>query len=226
MWSPNYATWVLVQYATAEIGAILVNLNPACRTHELAYALQHSGCRMVIAAPEFKTSNDREMLAEVTEQCPDLERSIFLWDPAWFELTSGDATVDLDVRRAMLDPDDPINIQYTSGTTGYPKGATLSHRNILNNGRFTSVLQTMTEHDRVCIPVPFYHCFGMVIANLGCTTHGAAIVIPSDAFDPLALLEPVEAERCTALYGVPTMFTAELAHERSRSSTCRACAPA
>ncbi len=214
MWSPNYAEWVLVQYATAEIGVILVNLNPAYRTHELAYALQHSGCRMVIAAPEFKTSNYREMLAEVAGQCPDLERSIFLWDPAWFELTAGDGTVDLDARRAMLDPDDPINIQYTSGTTGYPKGATLSHRNILNNGRFTSVLQTMTEHDRVCIPVPFYHCFGMVIGNLGCTTHGAAIVIPSDAFDPLAVLEAVEAERCTALYGVPTMFIAELAHER------------
>jgi len=214
MWSPNYAEWVLVQYATAEIGVILVNLNPAYRTHELAYALQHSGCRMVIAAPEFKTSNYREMLTEVAGQCPDLERSIFLWDPDWFELVEGDATTDLDARRSVLGPDDPINIQYTSGTTGYPKGATLSHRNILNNGRFTSVLQSLTERDRVCIPVPFYHCFGMVIGNLGCTTHGAAIVIPGDAFDPLAVLETVEAERCTALYGVPTMFIAELAHER------------
>ncbi len=214
MWSPNYAEWVLVQYATAEIGVILVNLNPAYRTHELAYALQHSGCRMVIAAPEFKTSNYRDMLTDVAEQCPDLERSIFLWDPAWFELAAGDARIDLRARRAILGPDDPINIQYTSGTTGYPKGATLSHRNILNNGQFTSVLQTMTEHDRVCIPVPFYHCFGMVIGNLGCTTHGAAIVIPDDAFDPLAVLEAVEAERCTALYGVPTMFIAELAHDR------------
>ncbi len=217
LWSPNYAEWVLIQYATAEVGVILVNLNPAYRTHELAYALQHSSCRMVFAAPEFKTSNYREMLADVAPQCPDLERSIFLWDPEWFALAGGDASVtsaDLDARRALLDTNDAINIQYTSGTTGFPKGATLSHRNILNNGRFTSVLQRLTEVDRVCIPVPFYHCFGMVIGNLGCTTHGATIVIPGDAFDPLAVLEAVEAERCTSLYGVPTMFIAELAHER------------
>ena len=217
LWSPNYAEWVLIQYATAEIGVILVNLNPAYRTHELAYAVRHSGCRMVIAAPEFKSSNYREMLAEVASDCPDLETSIFLWDPEWFELAEGDpgiSAVDLDARRALLDQDDPINIQYTSGTTGFPKGATLTHRNILNNGRFTSVLQSLTEHDRVCIPVPFYHCFGMVIGNLGCTTHGATIVIPGDSFDPLAVLEAVEAERCTSLYGVPTMFIGELAHER------------
>ncbi len=217
LWSPNYAEWVLIQYATAEVGVILVNLNPAYRTHELAYAVQHSGCRMVIAAPTFKTSNYRDMLASVAPQCPDLERSIFLWDPEWFELADGHPSVtgaDLAARRALLDTNDPINIQYTSGTTGFPKGATLSHRNILNNGRFTSVLQRLTEHDRVCIPVPFYHCFGMVIGNLGCTTHGATIVIPGDAFDPLSVLEAVEAERCTSLYGVPTMFIAELAHER------------
>ncbi|TFH15333.1 MAG: AMP-binding protein [Acidimicrobiales bacterium] len=217
LWSPNYAEWVLIQYATAEIGVILVNLNPAYRTHELAYAVRHSGCRMVIAAPEFKSSNYREMLADVVSDCPDLETSIFLWDPEWFELAEGDpgiSAADLDARRAVLDKDDPINIQYTSGTTGHPKGATLTHRNILNNGRFTSVLQSLTEHDRVCIPVPFYHCFGMVIGNLGCTTHGATIVIPGDSFDPLAVLEAVEAERCTSLYGVPTMFIGELAHER------------
>ena len=216
LWSPNYAEWVLIQYATAEIGVILVNINPAYRTHELAYALQHSGCRMVIAAPEFKSSDYRAMLAEVAPECPELERSILLWDPEWFEIADGDLDVgaELDARRALLDMDDPINIQYTSGTTGFPKGATLSHRNILNNGRFTSVLQNLTEHDRVCIPVPFYHCFGMVIGNLGCTTHGATIVIPGDAFDPLAVLETIEAERCTSLYGVPTMFIAELAHER------------
>ncbi len=217
LWSPNYAEWVLVQYATAEIGVILVNLNPAYRTHELAYALQHSGCRMVIAAPSFKTSDYKSMLAEVATDCPSLESTVLLWDPKWDALARGDGGAtddDLDDRRATLSADDPINIQYTSGTTGFPKGATLSHRNILNNGRFTSVLQNLTADDRVCIPVPFYHCFGMVIGNLGCTTHGATIVIPGDSFDPLAVLQAVEAERCTALYGVPTMFIAELGHER------------
>ena len=217
LWSPNYAEWVLVQYATAEIGVILVNLNPAYRTHELSYAIQHSGCRLVIAAPSFKTSDYRAMLAEVADECPSLESTLFFWDPDWEALASGDGDTteaDLDSRRATLSPDDPINIQYTSGTTGFPKGATLSHRNILNNGRFTSVLQHLTDQDRVCIPVPFYHCFGMVIGNLGCTTHGATIVIPGDAFDPLAVLRAVEAERCTSLYGVPTMFIAELGHER------------
>lgn len=217
LWSPNYAEWVLVQYATAEIGVVLVNINPAYRTHELAYALQHSGCRVVIAAPEFKSSNYREMLGEVAPSCPDLETCVFLWDPDWESLARGDSSVTpaaFAERQAGLQPDDAINIQYTSGTTGFPKGATLSHRNILNNGRFTSLLQTMTDRDRVCIPVPFYHCFGMVIGNLGCTTHGATIVIPGDSFDALAVLQAVEAERCTALYGVPTMFIAELAHER------------
>ena len=217
LWSPNYAEWVLVQYATAEIGVILVNLNPAYRTHELSYAIQHSSCRLVIAAPSFKTSDYRAMLAEVADDCPSLEATVFFWDADWEALAGGegDATdADLDSRRAALSPDDPINIQYTSGTTGFPKGATLSHRNILNNGRFTSVLQHLTDQDRVCIPVPFYHCFGMVIGNLGCTTHGATIVIPGDAFDPLAVLRAVEAERCTSLYGVPTMFIAELGHER------------
>ena len=216
IWSPSYAEWTLVQYATAEIGVILVNINPAYRTHELAYALKHSGCRTLIAAPAFKTSNYRAMVHEVRADCPELETAVFFWDPEWDELAGGGSTTDaeLDERRATLAADDPINIQYTSGTTGYPKGATLSHRNILNNGRFVAELQGFTSADRLCIPVPFYHCFGMVMGNLGCTTHGATMVIPNDAFDPLAVLDAVEKERCTALYGVPTMFIAELGHER------------
>ncbi len=217
LWSPNYAEWTLVQYATAEIGVILVNINPAYRTHELQYALEQSGCRMLIAAPTFKTSDYRAMVADVAPRCPALDSAVFFWGPEWDALASGSDSVtdaDLDERRAGLAPDDPINIQYTSGTTGFPKGATLSHRNILNNGRFVTALQGFTADDRLCIPVPFYHCFGMVMGNLGSTSHGATMVIPGDAFDPTAVLETVEAERCTALYGVPTMFIAELGHER------------
>jgi len=217
LWSPNYAEWTLVQFATAEIGVILVNINPAYRTHELAYALQHSGCRMLISAPEFKTSDYRAMVADVRDDCPALSDVVFLWDPDWESLCAGHPSVtdaDLASRRSGLTADDPINIQYTSGTTGFPKGATLSHRNILNNGRFVAELQGLTHEDRMCIPVPFYHCFGMVMGNLGCTTHGATMVIPGDAFDPLAVLTAVSEERCTSLYGVPTMFIAELAHER------------
>lgn len=217
LWSPNYAEWTLVQYATAEIGVILVNVNPAYRTHELAYALQHSGCRMLIAAPEFKNSDYRAMVAEVESDCPDLQSAVFFWDPEWEALASGEGDIsdqDLAERSSGLSGNDPINIQYTSGTTGFPKGATLTHRNILNNGRFVAALQGFTSNDRVCIPVPFYHCFGMVMGNLGCTTHGATMVIPGDSFDPLAVLEAVDTERCTALYGVPTMFIAELGHER------------
>jgi fatty-acyl-CoA synthase len=179
------------------------------------YALNQSGCRWIIAAPEFKTSNYVAMVAEVAEHCPTLERAVFFWTDEWNFLTEGDEMVqddELAERRDSLHPDDPINIQYTSGTTGFPKGATLTHRNILNNGYFTTELQRFTHQDRLCIPVPFYHCFGMVMANLGCTTHGATMVIPSDAFDPTAVLETIEAEHCTALYGVPTMFIAELAH--------------
>jgi fatty-acyl-CoA synthase len=215
LWSPNYAEWTLVQYATAEIGVILVNINPAYRTHELAYVLNQSQCRWIIAAPQFKSSNYVDMVAQVIDQCPSLERAVFFWTDAWNHLTEGDELVSdeaLAERRDSLHPDDPINIQYTSGTTGFPKGATLTHRNILNNGYFTTELQGFTHEDRLCIPVPFYHCFGMVMANLGCTSHGATMVIPSDSFDPTSVLEAVEAEQCTALYGVPTMFIAELAH--------------
>ena len=215
IWSPNNAEWVMVQYATARMGAILVNLNPAYRTHEVAYALRQSGCRLLIAATEFKTSDYRAMVAEVRPDLPALQRVVFLATPDWDELLAAAATVseaELRDRSAGLQFDDPINIQYTSGTTGFPKGATLSHHNILNNGWFIGEGCRYDERDRVCIPVPFYHCFGMVLGNLACTTHGAAMVIPAPAFDPEATLRTVEEERCTSLYGVPTMFIAELAH--------------
>jgi fatty-acyl-CoA synthase len=215
LWSPNHAEWTLLQYATAEIGVILVNVNPAYRSYELAYALDQSGCRVLVAAPEFKTSDYRAMVDEVRAERAALEQAIFLWSPEWENLATNAAGVPtsaLDGRRAALAADDPINIQYTSGTTGFPKGATLTHRNILNNGYFVAELQQFTADDRLCIPVPFYHCFGMVMGNLGCTSHGATMVIPADAFEPGAVLAAVEAERCTALYGVPTMFVAELGH--------------
>ena len=215
LWSPNYAEWTLVQYATAEIGVVLVNINPAYRTHELAYALNQSGCRFLIAAPSYLSSNYQEMVASVQDQTPVLEQTVFFWSPEWEALIAGDAHHQAGVEnlRGQLNPDDPINIQYTSGTTGFPKGATLTHRNILNNGYFVGELQRLTEQDRMCIPVPFYHCFGMVMGNLACTSHGATMVIPSDGFDAARTLEAVSQERCTALYGVPTMFIAELAHE-------------
>ncbi len=215
IWSPNCAEWVLTQYATAKIGAILVNVNPAYRTSELGYALRQSGLRLLVAAPEFKGSDYRAMVEEVAPSAPGLERTIFLGSDGWGELLAGAAGVEdarLREASAALAPGDPINIQYTSGTTGAPKGATLSHRNILNNGYFVGRGCRYTEADRVCIPVPFYHCFGMVMGNLGCTTHGACMVVPEAAFEPGAVLETVEAERCTSLYGVPTMFIAELAH--------------
>jgi fatty-acyl-CoA synthase len=215
LWSPNYAEWTLLQYATAEIGVILVNVNPAYRSHELAYVLDQSGCRVLVAAPRFKTSDYRALVDEVRAERAALEQAIFLWSSEWDDLVANAAGVTaaaLEERRATLAADDPINIQYTSGTTGFPKGATLTHRNILNNGYFTTELQQFTADDRLCIPVPFYHCFGMVMGNLGCTTHGATMVIPADAFEPGAVLAAVEAERCTALYGVPTMFVAELGH--------------
>ena len=215
LWSPNYAEWVLVQYATAEIGVVLVNINPAYRTHELAYALNQSGCRFLIAAPSYLTSNYEEMVAAVQDETPALKQTIFFWTPEWTALIAGDAQYQAGIEdlRGQLDPDDPINIQYTSGTTGFPKGATLTHRNILNNGYFVGELQRLTEQDRMCIPVPFYHCFGMVMGNLACSSHGATMVIPSDGFNAERTLEAVSQERCTALYGVPTMFIAELALE-------------
>jgi fatty-acyl-CoA synthase len=215
LWAPNYAEWTLVQYATAELGVILVNINPAYRTHELAYALNQSGCRWVIAAPSFKASDYRAMVDAVRADCPTVERAVFLWTDEWDSLAAGDGGVEaheLAGITAGLRPDDAINIQYTSGTTGFPKGATLTHRNILNNGYFTAAGQGITNTDRLCIPVPFYHCFGMVMGNLGCTSHGATMVIPGDVFEPGAVLAAVQEERCTALYGVPTMFIAELAH--------------
>ena len=215
MWSPNSYEWLLLQYATAKAGIILVNINPAYRTSELEYAMNQSGCRMLIAAPSFKTSDYVAMIDQVRPDLATLERTVFVDSDDWDALlTAGDSVpVDrLRKRMAGLEFDDPVNIQYTSGTTGFPKGATLSHHNILNNGFFVGEGCGYSERDRVCIPVPFYHCFGMVLGNLACTTHGATIVLPEAAFDPLAVLETVEAERCTSLYGVPTMFIAELDH--------------
>jgi fatty-acyl-CoA synthase len=180
IWSPNCAEWVLVQYATAKIGAILVNLNPAYRTSEVEYALAQSQCRLLVAAPSFKTSDYRAMVTEVAPLVATLEESIFFDSPEFDQLSAPGAVTpaDLAARGRSLDPFQPINIQYTSGTTGFPKGATLTHHNILNNGFFVGELCRYTEADRVCIPVPFYHCFGMVMGNLACTTHGATMVIP------------------------------------------------
>jgi fatty-acyl-CoA synthase len=216
IWSPNNAEWVLVQYATAKIGAILVNINPAYRTSELEYALNQSGCRLLISAQKHVKSDYVAMLDEVMPKVPGLERVIFLESDDWEELIAGADLVPPERLREVansLTPDQPINIQYTSGTTGFPKGATLSHHNILNNGYFVGEACGYTEEDRVCIPVPFYHCFGMVLGNLACTTHGATIVVPGAAFDAESVLQTVEQERCTSLYGVPTMFIAELGHE-------------
>ena len=212
IWSPNRWEWVMVQYATAEIGAVLVNINPSYRVHELEFVLKQAGIKAVIAAPQFKDSDYTGMLAQVQPNCPDLELVVLFGDEEWESMVSGPThTEELASIRAALQPGDPINIQYTSGTTGFPKGATLSHSNILNNGYFVGELVNYTEVDRVCIPVPFYHCFGMVMGNLACTSHGSAMVIPAPAFDPAASLRAVEQEKCTSLYGVPTMFIAELA---------------
>ncbi|MFT3872847.1 MAG: AMP-binding protein [Nocardioides sp.] len=211
IWAPNCAEWTLTQFATAKIGAILVNVNPAYRTHELAYAVNQSGLRLLIAASSFKTSDYRAMVEQTREECRTLERVVYLDTDDWATLIAegeGTAASALTDRMSTLAPEDAINIQYTSGTTGYPKGATLSHRNILNNGFFTTELIGFTEADRLCIPVPFYHCFGMVMGNLGCSTHGATMVIPAPAFDPATTLRVVAEERCTGVYGVPTMFIA------------------
>ena len=212
IWSPNCAEWVLVQYATARIGAILVTINPAYRTAELEYVLNQSGTSVLVAAESFSHSDYRDMVEEVWDRVP-ARQAVYLQTSDWDELLAGGAAVSADrlgERAAGLQPDDPINIQYTSGTTGFPKGATLSHRNILNNGFFVGEACGYTPADRVCIPVPFYHCFGMVLGNLACTTHGAAMVVPSAGFDAAAALRACEQERCTSLYGVPTMFIAEL----------------
>src|SRR6266508_1794484 len=221
IWSPNNAEWVTLQYATAKVGAILVNVNPAYRTSELAYALAQSGVSTLVLAPRFRQADYLAMLDEVAGQVPTLQRRVVLGPEAppgalrWDDLREAAARASVDQlreREALLQFDDPINIQYTSGTTGFPKGATLSHHNILNNGFFIGEGCRYDEADRVCIPVPLYHCFGMVLGNLACTTHGAAMVYPGESFEPAATLAAVQSERCTALYGVPTMFIAELEH--------------
>lgn len=234
IWSPNRAEWCITQFATSKIGAILVNINPAYRLQELEYALKQSGCCALILSPNFKSSDYTQMIMDLAPELascapgqlkaeklpeltavirmgPDSMPGMFTWDElmAMGDLVSQEQLV---TRQRELEFDDPINIQYTSGTTGFPKGATLSHHNILNNGYFVAGLQNFTHNDILCIPVPLYHCFGMVMANLGCITHGAAMVYPSEGFEPLAVLQTVQEERCTALYGVPTMFIAELEH--------------
>ena len=234
IWSPNNAEWVITQFATAKAGLILVNINPAYRLAELEYALNKAGCVALVTAAQFKSSNYLGMLHELAPELaaaspgnlhasrlPDLRLVITIGaDRAHGAVCFGDVAClagDVDHHRLAilgeeLQFDDPINIQFTSGTTGFPKGATLSHHNILNNGLFIAGAMKLTERDRVCIPVPLYHCFGMVIGNLGCLTHGAAMVYPGEGFDPLATLETIAAERCTAVYGVPTMFIAEMDH--------------
>jgi fatty-acyl-CoA synthase len=211
IWAPNCAEWTLTQYATAKIGAILVNINPAYRTRELEFVLNQSGSTLLVAAEKLKTSDYAGMIAEVRPRCLQLKGVVLLGSPQWQALLDAGRRLDRGALDAVeLDTDDPINIQYTSGTTGFPKGATLSHHNILNNGFFVGELCNYTEADRICIPVPFYHCFGMVMGNLAATSHGACMVIPAPTFDPVATLQAVQADRCTSLYGVPTMFIAEL----------------
>ncbi|RII08079.1 Long-chain-fatty-acid--CoA ligase [Streptomyces sp. YIM 130001] len=213
IWAINCPEWVLIQYATARIGAVLVNINPAYRAHELEYVLKQSGIGVLVASLGHKSSDYRALVDQVRGNCPDLREAVYIGDPTWQDLATAGATVEqreLDTRGAELTCDDPINIQYTSGTTGFPKGATLSHHNILNNGNRVGALVGYTEADRICLPVPFYHCFGMVMGNLAATSHGACMVIPAPSFDPAATLTAVQQERCTSLYGVPTMFIAEL----------------
>lgn len=215
MWSPNFAEWTYIQYATAKIGAIQVNINPAYRVNELQYALDQSGCRLLVTRTEYLTSGYRDMVDEVAPALRNLENVIYFDTDDWSELIDAGRSVsddDLAARAESLDARDPINIQYTSGTTGRPKGATLSHRSILNNARFVGDACAYTEEDRVCIPIPFYHCFGMVMGNLACSVFGATMVVPSPTFDPEAVLRALQDERCTSLYGVPTMFVAQLGH--------------
>ena len=222
IWSTNNVEWTIAQFATAKIGAILVNINPAYRTVELEYALRQSGVRTLLVQSQYKTSDYLAMVEEVRDRLPELSEVVAIGDGdprrvgdlRWDDLRAASAGVtaeQLEIRQRATQFDEAINIQYTSGTTGFPKGATLSHHNILNNGFFIGEICRYTPDDRVCIPVPFYHCFGMVLGNLACVTHGAAIVIPAPAFDPQSSLAAVESEHCTSLYGVPTMFIAELA---------------
>ena len=214
IWSLNRWEWTMVQYATAELGAIMVNINPAYRQHELNFVLEQAGITTLISSEEVPTANYPRMIQRAQEELGSLERIVIMNSPSWeevFDVEADDAVLD-DIQ-ATLTNTDPINIQYTSGTTGFPKGATLSHRNILNNGFFVGEINRYTDQDRICIPVPFYHCFGMVMGNLAATTHGATMVIPAQSFDPQQTLATVEKYQCTSLYGVPTMFIAELALE-------------
>ena len=234
IWAPNCAEWTITQFATSKLGAILVNINPSYRLNEVQYALRQSGCTWLVTAPRFKTSDYTGMIHELTPELagsqpgalksanfPNLRGVVRLGEEpspgmlGWSALLALAERVGADGlarRQRQQEFDDPINIQFTSGTTGYPKGATLSHHNILNNGYFTTELLRFTDRDRLLIPVPLYHCFGMVMGNLGCVTHGATMIYPSDGFDATAVLEAAQAERATALYGVPTMFIAELNH--------------
>ena len=216
IWSPNRFEWVVLQYATARMGAILVNINPAYKTAELEYALRQSGISLLVLSRGFRTADYVGMLAEVRERCPDLRETVVL-EEDWDALLADAGRVslaELAEREGSLQFDDAINIQYTSGTTGFPKGATLSHHNILNNGFFIGETLHYSDTDRVCLPVPFYHCFGMVLGNLACTTHGACMIVPGEGYEPVSVMQTVQVERCTALYGVPTMFIGELDHPR------------
>ena len=219
VWSPNCYQWTLLQYATAKIGVILVNINPAYRTSELIYVINQSGLSVMFSALQFKSSNYKKMMDDAREFTDTIRKAIF-WDESWEHfLKEGKQISDETLRKyeEKVQFDDPVNIQYTSGTTGNPKGVTLSHHNILNNAYFIGLRMNYSHLDRVCIPVPFYHCFGMVIGNLACTVHGATMVVPNDSFDPVKTLETIEKERCTSLYGVPTMFIAEL-HEMEQKT--------